>query len=373
MSRTVGPFVDVTTARVEGAYEICEGLDGTGRSVQILTLGITSAKDPGRRALLSDTVAWAHATAGPNDAPILQADLTGEQPFVVTLRNPQQRGAERILDRLLELGPTTGPIPLIRNAQSSGASAPGSDYGSAQAGSANGPAPGHYNNAMTSGATERKRKAKKPPRVNVLVAILGVLALMVLAGGGWAGWTYFDAERDNNSAAEEADSDNADDNGNPLEDGFEPQFKADAEPFNLPSETFSDNDDATTVAETGWPFAYRVPTDFNCEIDEEEAQCEAANSSQVQVNWDVCSDGCHENEQESRVSDLPFGPLDRYSNGVAFSERHPFDGYRASLSVFVPVEDETVHVTVVVDVEGDDTVMDAQKVINDVLTQAQAI
>ncbi len=112
MSRTVGPYTDVTTARVEGAYELCEGLDENARPVQILTLGSTSSKDPARRGLLSDTVAWAYATAGPEDAPILVADLEAEQPYVVILRDTRLRGADRIMDRLLALGPATGPLPV---------------------------------------------------------------------------------------------------------------------------------------------------------------------------------------------------------------------------------------------------------------------
>src|SRR5690606_34634035 len=128
MSRTVGPYEDVATARVEGAYELCEGVDETGRPVQILTLGSTSSKDPARRGLLSDTVAWAYATAGPGrrrdavagapgpaapeDARILVADREAEQPYVVVLRDSRLRGADRIRDRLLSLGPATGPLPV---------------------------------------------------------------------------------------------------------------------------------------------------------------------------------------------------------------------------------------------------------------------
>ncbi|MGH8879509.1 MAG: hypothetical protein ACRD0P_19530, partial [Stackebrandtia sp.] len=110
MGRTLGPFTDVSTARVDGAYEIYRGEDEAGREVEILTLGSSSSRDPARRALLSDTVAWAHATRGPADASILSADLDSDQPYVVTLRQGGLRGVERMLERMLAMGPPAGPL-----------------------------------------------------------------------------------------------------------------------------------------------------------------------------------------------------------------------------------------------------------------------
>src|SRR5699024_9704277 len=74
-------------------------------------LGKTSAKDPARRALLSDTVSWAHATRGPADSPILVSDLHAEEPYVVTLQQSGYRGVERLMERMLAMGPSSGPLP----------------------------------------------------------------------------------------------------------------------------------------------------------------------------------------------------------------------------------------------------------------------
>ncbi|QSB05459.1 hypothetical protein [Natronoglycomyces albus] len=378
MSRTVGPFTDVATARVEGAYEICEGMDTAGRSVQILTLGITSAKDPGRRALLSDTVAWAHATAGPGDAPILQADLTSDQPYVVTLQSPQMHGAERILDRLLELGPPTGPIPLV-STQRSG-NAPHHESAASTTGSQpavphsmspfgpNGSTPSHHSSGIT-------RKPKKPPRLNALVAILGVLALLVLGGGSWAAWTYLGPDDTANDAAPTDAETNEESTGgtSALEDSFVPEFKPAVEELHLPAGVFEDDEETKTVAEAGWPFAFRIPADFSCSEEGRIFKCSPpSGGNDVTLSWSVCPDGCPDSVQDELHSQMPYGPLDRFNSTIGFSERHPHDVYRASLSFFVPVDEEVIHIKLVADT-AQNTAEEVQKIINDVLTQAHAI
>ncbi|WP_035697502.1 hypothetical protein [Glycomyces tenuis] len=374
MSRTVGPYKDVATARVEGAYELCEGVDETGRPVQILTLGSTSSKDPARRGLLSDTVAWAYATAGPEDAPILVADLEAEQPYVVTLHDARLRGADRIMDRLLALGPATGPLPVGAAAAAARPQAPASPAGPPSAPPMSPPVM----------ITAPKRPSQLRPILIGIASVVGIVALIV---GGWIIWTTLaadDGEDDSNGSqpasqttetgpaeAEEA-PDGAAEEG---PDGqSKPEWQDDAPGLSVAGELFGEDDDTRVVSLTGWPFAFRAPSDYECAPEEQAAVCTAPDGeSSVEVAWTVCEDPCGDTTREELQEQLPYQPLQAYENGdIGFSDREPYGEWKASLSVFVETEDAVLHVTAVANVSSD-LAVEVQPILNDVLNQAKSL
>lgn len=372
MSRTVGPYKDVATARVEGAYELCEGADETGRPVQILTLGSTSSKDPARRGLLSDTVAWAYATAGPEDAPILVADLDAEQPYVVVLHDKRLRGADRIMDRLLALGPATGPLPTGPAAAAQRPQAPASPAGPPSAPPMSPPAVV---------ITAPKRPSQVRPILIGIASVVGVVAMIV---GGWIIWTTFAASEDDESdgslpASQSAESGSGAPEEAPAapEEGQEspetPEWQDDAPGLSVAGELFSAEDDTQEVAITGWPFAFRVPADYECSPGEQSAMCTGAGDASVEVAWAECGDPCGDGDREALQEQLPYQPLQSYENGnIGFSDREPYGEWKASLSVFVETDDTVLHVTAVANVPAD-LAHEAQPVLNDVLNQAKSL
>ncbi|GAB3655302.1 hypothetical protein [Glycomyces tarimensis] len=374
MSRMVGPYKDVATARVEGAYELCEGVDETGRPVQILTLGSTSSKDPARRGLLYDTVAWAYATAGPEDAPILVADLEAEQPYVVVLRDPRLRGADRIMDRLLSLGPATGPLPVGAAAAAHRPQAPASPAGP--------PSVPPMSPPQVVIAPPKRRSQALPILIGVLSVLL-IVALLVL--GGWLiRSTMAPGEESEGSvpAAEEADSALDEDaeraSDGAAEEGQEepavPRWKADAPELSVAGTLFGAEEDLHVVALEGWPFAFRVPGDYECDPGERFAVCTAPDGeSTVTVTWAVCEEPCHDQARESLQEELPNQPLQAYENGdIGFAVREPYGRWKASMSVFVENDETVLHVSAVADVASDRSA-EAQPILNDVLNQAKSL
>ncbi|HEU5128769.1 MAG TPA: hypothetical protein VFU12_12335 [Glycomyces sp.] len=376
MSRTVGPYDDVATARVEGAYELCEGRDETGRPVQILTLGSTSSKDPARRGLLSDTVAWAYATAGPEDAPILVADLEAEQPYVVVLHDARLRGADRIMDRLLALGPATGPLPVGPAAAAHRPQAPASPAGPPSAPPMSPP--------VVVIAPPRRRSQARP----ILIAVASVIGIVALLVGGWVIWTTLVSGGDGGDGpdrslseqqstapapaeAEEA-PDGAAEEGQ--EDRAAPEWRADAPELSVAGELFAEEDDTRVVSLTGWPFAFRVPGDYECEQGEQSAVCGAPEGeSSVKIGWTVCEGSCGDEARQALQEQLPYQPLQSFENGdVGFSSREPYGEWKASLSVFVEYGGAVLHVTAVADVRAD-LAAEAQPILNDVLNQAKSL
>ncbi|SDL69528.1 hypothetical protein SAMN05216298_4855 [Glycomyces sambucus] len=380
MSRTVGPYSDVTTARVEGAYELCEGEDENGRPVQILTLGSTSSKDPARRGLLSDTVAWAYATAGPDDAPILVADLEAEQPYVVVLRDPRLRGADRIMDRLLALGPATGPLPVgpAAAAQRAAHQMAAAQRSPAPVASPVGPpSPPPMSPPVVIIAPPRKRSQLVP----ILVGIGSVVVILALVVGVWILMSGSGDDPDGSSAepgdtaAVEDVSQAPSEAGEDEQAGDEtPQWDEAAGEERVGGTLFPDDARTRTVAYAGWPFAFRVPEGFDCDEEGASAVCTAdGGDSTITVGWEVCGGDCPPEARDMLREELPYQPLQTFQNGdIGVSERTQEAGrWRGSLSVFTAAEDGVFHAWSTVDVmefRSDE----CWQVFNDVLNQSQA-
>ncbi|WP_205326771.1 hypothetical protein [Glycomyces sp. YM15] len=389
MSRTVGPYTDVTTARVEGAYELCEGLDENARPVQILTLGATSSKDPARRGLLSDTVAWAYATAGPDDAPILVADLEAEQPYVVVLRDARLRGADRIMDRLLALGPATGPLPVgpaaaaqraahqmaaaqrsAAPASPAGVSGPPSSPASANARGAE--------NAAWSPPVVMIAAPKKPSQLKpILIGIGSVVVILALVVGVWA---VLSGPGDDDGGSAEPPTDAAVDGvsqapaAEPTEGdaGNEvPRWDEEAPAERIGGSAFPEGTATETFAAANWPFAFQVPSEFDCAEDGATAVCTADDGeSEITVGWLTCQGDCPNAARKIMREALPYQPLEEMDGDIAFAERTQVYGrWRGSLSVFVTDAHGTFQAWATADIasERED---EGWHVFNDVLSQA---
>ncbi|MEU6860458.1 hypothetical protein AB0B28_16505 [Glycomyces sp. NPDC046736] len=384
MSRTVGPYKDVATARVEGAYELCEGLDSSGRPVQILTLGSSSSKDPARRGLLSDTVAWAYATAGPEDAPILVADLEAEQPYVVVLHDARLRGADRIMDRLLSLGPATGPLPVgpaaaAQRAAHQLAAAQRSAAPASPAGPSSPPPAGPgplLSPPVVMIAAPKKRSQLKP----ILIGIAAVVVILALAVGLWALWTGGEddpdapaSENGDTAAGEttELPTDGGDDAG---QSDQVPQWDAEAPQERVAGELFGEGDQTQTVAYENWPFAFKVPADYTCEQQNQAVVCtEDDGDSQITVGWEACPANCSDDARKALRDELPYKPLQELGSGdIAIAERTQVYGrWRGSLSVFVTTAETTFHSWSHVDLASERG-GEGWQVFNDVLNQSTA-
>ncbi|WP_025273084.1 hypothetical protein [Haloglycomyces albus] len=351
MSRTIGPFHGVSTLRVEGAYEMCAGIDSQGRPVHILTLGTSSSKDPSRRALLTDAVAWAHANTGIDDAPVLQADLDAEQPYVVVLQDRNLRGAERILERLLSLGPPTGRLPKVQK-------------------------PGDTTNTYVSSMPPPPSPSRPPKRPRSLVRpiILGLLAVVVLfslTGGTWLIWQTFSPEEQSTASGED-DSDTAEE----TDDG-RPEWTSDAPSESLGGGQFGD-EDTSIMAERDWPVAFRVPTSYSCQGDGRVIDCTTPNDGTIEVTWNECRN-CDRDTRRALRDDLDLQPMREGQNPqTAFQHRDVSSGWQAQASLFthtIPgsdAEQSQAHVVVTIDIPEADR-DSAQKVLNDVLNQVLAV
>lgn len=310
MGRTLGPFTDVSTARVDGAYEIYEGRDDEDRDVEILTLGATSSKDPARRALLSDTVAWAHATRGPADAPILSADLHAEEPYVVTLQQSGFRGVERLLERMLAMGPSTGPLtapvgqhtgqlPVVGNHTDPHGiprvtSAPPS-------GSPVVPA-----SPMNSYSTRFKRSSP-----GWLVPVVIVLALLIVSTGGFLVFSGM-TEGSDDAHQKQSESDNQKDESTG-EDGpssalKSPQWRDDSKQVAVVSDEHFGSGQGEVIKTAGWPFAFKVANGVSCEADEKIARCESQDTSPdeaitVTVAFEDCPGDCDAQQRDKLRTD----------------------------------------------------------------------
>ncbi|MCC3764036.1 hypothetical protein K3N28_13275 [Glycomyces sp. TRM65418] len=390
MSRTVGPYEDVATVRVEGAYELCDGRDENGRPVQILTLGATSSKDPARRGLLSDTVAWAYATAGPEDAPILVADLDAEQPYVVVLRDARLRGADRIMDRLLALGPATGPLPVGPAAAAQRAAHQlAAAQRSAAPASPGGPTSPPMSPAATSGhgafqsppvvmiAPPKKRSQVKP----ILIGIGSVVVILALVVGVWAVLSNTDSDESGDSVTQVPDNAAVDEVSQPpAEEGEEadagdevPQWDPEAPEERVGGSLFEEGDAVSTIAYQNWPFAFRIPDDFECAENGRTTVCTAEDDSRITIGWEDCSGECPRAVREALREALPYQPLVELGNGeVAYAERTQVYGrWRGSLSVFATGPQGAFHAWASADVTTERTDQGWQ-VFNDVLNQAFA-
>lgn len=389
MSRTVGPYRDIATIRVEGAYELCEGLDDTGRPVQILTLGSTSSKDPARRGLLSDTVAWAYATAGPEDAPIMVADLEAEQPYVVVLHDSRLRGADRIMDRLLSLGPATGPLPVgpAAVAQRAAHQLAAAQRSAAPASPAGGPNP--LSSPPTAATAQISPPAliitapkKRSQALPILVGIGSVLVILTLVSGAWIlgngsgsnGDTGGLAAPETQSATEQEAEAPADAGEEPAQVDQMPQWDAEAPAERVGGTLFESGEATQTVAFENWPFAFKVPVDYDCEDQGQIAVCTADDGdTALTVGWDVCPENCQRGVREPLRDALPYQPLQEAGNGdIAVAERtQAYPRWRGSLSVFVTGAEEPFHAWATADVDAERS-EEIWKVFNDVLNQSLA-
>ncbi|MQM26657.1 flagellar basal body-associated FliL family protein [Glycomyces albidus] len=388
MSRTVGPYNDVATARVEGAYELCEGKDESGRPVQILTLGATSSKDPARRGLLSDTVAWAYATAGPEDAPILVADLEAEQPYVVVLHDPRLRGADRIMDRLLALGPATGPLPVgpAAAAQRAAHQMAAAQRSAAPASPSGPPSPPPASPSAANYAGSPPVVIIAPPKkrsqlVPILVGVGSVVVILALVVGVWilmsgSGGDPGDSTAEPPDSAAVGDVSQApSDAGDEDQQSDEvPQWDESAPEERVGGTLFEDGARTQTMAYSGWPFAFRVPAGFECTEDGRAAVCTADDGeSTITVGWEECAGDCPPEAREAMRESLPYQPLQEMQNGdIGVAERtQVFGRWRGSLSVFAAAEDGVFHAWSTVDVM-DFRSEEAWQVFNDVLNQSLA-
>ncbi|MBO3734647.1 hypothetical protein [Glycomyces niveus] len=392
MSRTVGPYTDVTTARVEGAYELCEGRDENGRPVQILTLGTTSSKDPARRGLLSDTVAWAYATAGPEDAPILVADLEGEQPYVVVLHDARLRGAERIMDRLLALGPATGPLPVgpaaaAQRAAHQMAAAQRSAAPASPVGVSGPPASPNARGANFAGSPPLSPPVvmiappKKPSQLKpILIGIGSVVVALALVIGVWAVLSRPDDEGSDGSAEQPTtaavDGVSQAPAAEPTEGsaGNEvPQWDPEAPAERVGGSAFADDAATATFAAANWPFAFKVPDEFECAEDGATAVCTADDGeSTITVGWLPCEGECPRAARKMMREALPYQPLEEMAGDIAFAERDQVYGrWRGSLSVFVTDAGGTFQAWATADIAAERE-EEGWHVFNDVLSQALA-
>ncbi|MGH8791146.1 MAG: hypothetical protein ACRDXX_00670 [Stackebrandtia sp.] len=308
MGRTLGPYTDVSTTRVEGAYEIYQAEDDEGREVEILTLGASSSKDPARRALLSDTVGWAHATRGPADAPILTADLNAEQPYVVTQRVPGVRGVERMLERMLAMGPPTGPLPAATGATTGQIPVVGrhtDPHGiprvtsTPPSGSPVTPA-----SPMTPYVTQAQRS--RPPWL--LPTVIALTLVIVTAGGlfiyyGLSGGPESDTAADDDKSHAGDAEETPDDSEGQTPQLETPEWQHGLTPQLPDLAAFDDGPAAAEVVEQGWPFAFRVGEDYICEVHLEAVDgttiCEIPDGdSAVQIELGECAQTCTEEERE---------------------------------------------------------------------------
>jgi hypothetical protein len=388
MSRTVGPYEDVATVRVEGAYELCDGRDENGRPVQILTLGSTSSKDPARRGLLSDTVAWAYATAGPEDAPILVADLEAEQPYVVVLRDTRLRGADRIMDRLLALGPATGPLPVGPAAAAQRAAHQlAAAQRSAVPASPSGPPSPPMSPAATANsfqspplvmiAPPRKRSQLKP----ILIGIGSVVVILALVVGVWAILSVSSGAEPGDSVTQIPDTAAVDEvsqapagEDEAAEDAM-PRWDPEAPQERVGGTLYEDGAAVRTVAHENWPFAFKIPDQFQCTQDGRSTTCTADDGdSTITVGWEECAGECPRAARKVMREALPYQPLVDLGNGdIAYSERTQVYGrWRGALSVFVVTgTDGVFHAWVSADITTERTDQGWQ-IFNDVLNQGLA-
>lgn len=385
MGRTLGPFTDVSTARVDGAYEIYRGEDDEGREVEILTLGSSSSKDPARRALLSDTVAWAHATRGPADASILSADLDSEQPYVVTLRQDGMRGVERMLERMLAMGPPAGPLSGVgHNSGQFPVVGPPTGHipvitghtdphgiprvvSTPPSGSPIAPA-----SPMASYVT--KAQSSRPPW---LIPVVIVLLLLVLAAGGFF---VFSGLSSGDTGGAPADQQSQADEQQGADEEMKPRWNAELPDLAVLGDVLYGEAEGEEVALTGWPFAFKVPEGLTCEQPENlSARCEGgeeSNFTSVRVQVQECGGGCGEAERNRLVNafDMP-GEEQRFdSNTQTGNEYTEADNmYNAGMTRFYePEPGRWLFVTVKAEAYiSDDEDDELKRIVNSVATQTQ--
>jgi len=369
--RALGPFADVSTERVEGAYEICLGTDDEGRRVEILTLGTTSSKDPRRRRLLADAVNWANSTHTPADAPIVTIELEAEQPYVVALHDERLRGIGRVLDWLLRMGPSTGPLQRITAQVPPHLMRPQAPVSGPVV-----PPPVSPAMAPAAGTMWRVRRNSAP----FIASVVAILALIVFGGGALAVWIAQDPDSSSNAGPDQ-------NHGEDQQPGAsEPTDKATVDdelpPKLLPETTNSWTVDNASTAEVfapnEWPFAWRNDKRMTCDGAEAQATCTFGSTdasrpedagAEIVVSLERCPGRC-----DDKI---------RLEMGTAKSSRVDYDTwyelsdattpYRLTMIHFFATDDspeEFYTVKVVGEAVGEDTVEMVERSVNDIYTQA---
>lgn len=371
--RALGPFADVSTERVEGAYEICLGTDDEGRRVEILTLGTTSSKDPSRRRLLADAVNWANSTHTPADAPIVTIELEAEQPYVVALHDERLRGIGRVLDWLLRMGPSTGPLQRITApipAHLMRPQAPVSGPVVPPGSPAMAPPPPPPPMGMW-----RARRTSAP----FIASVVAILTLIVFGGGALAVWIAQEPDGGpTSSGAAPNDTDQEPGDAEPTE---QETVDDDLPPKILPETTGSwttaNAGAAEVFAPDGWPFAWRNDKRLICQDAEAQATCTFGSTdaskpedagAEVVVTLERCPGRCDEQTR------LEMGTENsRRVDYDTWYERSASDApYRLSMVRFFATEeapDEFYTVMVVGVAVGEDTVEMVERTVNDIYTQ----
>lgn len=394
MVRTMGPYTDVSTSRVEGAYEIYEAVDGEGRAVELLTLGASSSKDPNRRALLHDTVGWAHATRGPADAPIVSADLDAEQPYVAAVKHPGYRGVERMLERMLAMGPPTGPlpvatgghtgqIPVVQSGQTGQIPAVGHGHtdprgiprvvSTPPAGSPVAPA-----SPMAAYVTQSQ--GTRPPW---LTPVIAVLAVLIVAAGGV--FIYFGLLGDTDGDMRAGSDDAADEEAAADDDGETPQLREDVAPLIGEFPSFDDSEFSPArlddVAEPGWPFAFRSVDGMECSFGVDTATCNRDMEAEMGMDAEImlleCPNDCADSELQELAVDRQFVDPVEVGNGPDAMYASESDGglyHLEAITIFEPhhnVDDHSDRLAVFVTGIGEaDMEAVIQAFVNEVVTQA---
>ena len=363
--RALGPFADVSTERVEGAYEICLGTDDQGRRVEILTLGTTSSKDPGRRRLLADAVNWANSTHTPADAPIVTIELEAEQPYVVALHDERLRGIGRLLDWLLRMGPSTGPLRRIT------APVPAHLMHPPPAPPAQ-PPPVPVSGPVVAPASAPPRRRRTSGPFIALASV--VLAVIVFGGGFLAVWLAQQPSDSHGDAAAPKD-DGKTAQAQPEETAkVDPNLKALRLPDTDGTWTKDNSGAAKEYAPPGWPVAWRNDERLACHSDANLVSCELDNASKpdargarLMVELKPCEGAC---TFDSRPPDPGWNVLDPDTYYVKSGAGEP---YQLQLTrYFSPKNEPDEHwsVRVVGTAEGADQVEMIERSVNDIYTQA---
>jgi hypothetical protein len=228
-------------------------------------------------------------------------------------------------------------------------------------------------------APPKKRSQLKP----ILIGIGSVVVILALVVGVWAVLSGSGSEEPGDSVTEVPDTAAIGDVSQPpAEEGEEaeagaevPQWDPEAPEERVGGVLFEDGDAVRTIAYENWPFAFKVPDQFQCAEEGRTAVCTADDGgSEIVVGWEDCEGECPRAARKVLREALPYQPLVGLGNDdIAYSERTQVYGrWRGALSVFVTGADGVVfHAWASADIASERTDQGWQ-VFNDVLNQGLA-